>query len=650
MPRKLAVLALILTHFSIILLSQKDKSPVYDEAFYMAYGYSLWSTGDYRMGVDKTPFAAFFSAFPLVFVDLNPPDVNTEKWRDLSGWQKKNLTKKELNERFKSRWTISLDFLFRNKVPCDSMLRASKIMPALASGIFALGMYLCCGALWGAFGGMTALIFYSFLPVILSNAGLVTEDIYLAGFYFFTFCFFWRFLESKAPKFAVISGVLAALAVLSKLTGLIIYPTILIMTPIFTARKEYPSAFRGLGLFVLSSAIVIAAFYRVIHVQYFISAVKNMLALTGSGHQTFLMGEHSGDGFASYYLYALLFKTPLPLLLMAAYPAVKLFSNKTKTAEKGKLLFFILPAAILLLISSLSPKQIGVRYVLPVYFFMIAAAADVRRFNIVVAGFLLWFAFSSLSIHPHYTAYFNKLAGGPDNGYRLLSDSNIDWGQDLKGLSKYVRKEGNPEVILSYYGACYPEYAGFEFQDLFSFGIWGDKNHLLSDSPKKEILAVSATNLVGVYLGATGRRMFEWLENAKPVRKIGYSIFVYDITNDYASHLNLAHIYAWSGQFSRLKREAKRLESIAPEDISTAFFRTISDLRAQDLQGALENWRIAVKKSQDQNLPLEKLVKNSSQAGMYSGIFNALARLSRASGFGAGERYADLWASSLSNQ
>jgi hypothetical protein len=44
---------------------------------------------------------------------------------------------------------------------------------------------------------------------------------------------------------------------------------------------------------------------------------------------------------------------------------------------------------------------------------------------------LFWAAFGSIRLWPHQEAFFNELAGGPENGSELLVDANIDWGQDL---------------------------------------------------------------------------------------------------------------------------------------------------------------------------------------------------------------------------
>lgn len=65
----------------------------------------------------------------------------------------------------------------------------------------------------------------------------------------------------------------------------------------------------------------------------------------------------------------------------------------------------------------------------------------------VVGALLVFTAISSLRIAPHQLAYFNEIVGGPDQGYRYLSDSNLDWGQDLKGVKAYMEKENLPSFI-----------------------------------------------------------------------------------------------------------------------------------------------------------------------------------------------------------
>ena len=69
-----------------------------------------------------------------------------------------------------------------------------------------------------------------------------------------------------------------------------------------------------------------------------------------------------------------------------------------------------------------------------------------------------WHAAIAARIHPHYLAYFSPVVGGPEQGYRHLVDSSLDWGQDLPGLQKWLiahRQPGEP-VYLSYFGTADP--------------------------------------------------------------------------------------------------------------------------------------------------------------------------------------------------
>jgi hypothetical protein len=133
-------------------------------------------------------------------------------------------------------------------------------------------------------------------------------------------------------------------------------------------------------------------------------------------------------------------------------------------------------------------------------------------------------------------AYFNELAGGPDNGYKYLVDSNLDWGQDLAGLKKYMDKNSIKSVKLSYFGSADARYYDIKYEYLPSIGLepdnpgepwWYEDGYTEDCGPVQGLIAVSATNLQGVLF--ENRECFKWLEDYEPVAKIGYSIFIYDV-------------------------------------------------------------------------------------------------------------------------
>jgi hypothetical protein len=168
------------------------------------------------------------------------------------------------------------------------------------------------------------------------------------------------------------------------------------------------------------------------------------------------------------------------------------------------------------------------------------AIKQARLVRLGLGGLTCWYVLSSILVFPHYLAYFNELVGGPDNGHRYLVDSNLDWGQDLKGLKRYMDEQGIDRIWLSYFGQARPDYYGIRYNYLPSYDIFDAKNvdrsviHVSSLPLLRGTVAISATLLQsqGEIL-STGFGphpiYFEQYRRLTPVAKIGYSIFVFRI-------------------------------------------------------------------------------------------------------------------------
>ena len=150
---------------------------------------------------------------------------------------------------------------------------------------------------------------------------------------------------------------------------------------------------------------------------------------------------------------------------------------------------------------------------------------QLKRLRYVLILPLLWYPVASLSIWPDYLAYFNEFAGGADNGYRYLVDSNLDWRQDLKGLKRFMDSRGIDRIYLSYFGTDSPTRYGIQYDWLPSYELKNPNPQTTIDLKRKRYLAISVTNLQGVYMEPN--TMFRWLDRYTPVAKIGHSIFVY---------------------------------------------------------------------------------------------------------------------------
>jgi hypothetical protein len=152
---------------------------------------------------------------------------------------------------------------------------------------------------------------------------------------------------------------------------------------------------------------------------------------------------------------------------------------------------------------------------------------------LVVLG--MWQLVSSVAVYPHYLSYFNELAGGPANGHHVLIDSNLDWGQDLKGLKRWMDANGVKKIRFFDWTYLDPEYYGIA-ADYPSTNLWlkYDPPALRNlDAPR--YVAVSANALfaprlfLDVYTPEWNRDddFVRALRSKRPVAIIGHSIYVY---------------------------------------------------------------------------------------------------------------------------
>src|SRR5205085_834649 len=78
---------------------------------------------------------------------------------------------------------------------------------------------------------------------------------------------------------------------------------------------------------------------------------------------------------------------------------------------------------------------------------------------VLLALLLAWLFIETAASAPHFLSYFNELGGGAAHGYRHVTDSNYDWGQDLLRLKEWADK--NPQadkIAVDYFGGANPQY------------------------------------------------------------------------------------------------------------------------------------------------------------------------------------------------
>ncbi len=187
---------------------------------------------------------------------------------------------------------------------------------------------------------------------------------------------------------------------------------------------------------------------------------------------------------------------------------------------------------------------------------------------VVVGVGLVLTALATAAIHPHYLAYFNVVSGGPGRGSEHLIDSNLDWGQDLVNLRDWLRENAPGEKVgLAYFGQINPNILILRDEGFPWFLAPSAPGALrpmqpierLEGSPPRLVpglYAVSASFVRGLpyalydssmrvanlYPGWDSRNTdipaYTYFQELEPVAKVGYSIFVYRVTEEQAARLS----------------------------------------------------------------------------------------------------------------
>lgn len=291
---------------------------------------------------------------------------------------------------------------------------------------------------------------------------------------------------------------------------------------------------------------------------------------SAGGNTAFFLGDVSATGSRLYFPLLYIVKESLAFhifTLIAIVAAGKKIFRRIKQSALFELPtylrvwirdHFVEFASIVFIVvywtaSIKSPLNIGVRHVLPTFPFIYLLVARqitewlhshvdadphtwfgwlqniyqmyikaIPKFLISLV-LLVWLVLGTITTFPHFLSYYNELAGGTRHGWRIATDSNYDWGQDLKRLADFVEKNNIQKIAVDYFGGGNPRYyLGDKFEPWQS-----------SRGPASGWFAISATFRQGAFgtpIQNFERRpedSYEWLRGHEPVTRVGYSIFIY---------------------------------------------------------------------------------------------------------------------------
>ncbi len=443
-------------------------------------------------------------------------------------------------------------------------------------------------------GGLLALALCVFNPNIVAHARVLSTDLGAACLATATLYMWWRWARKPSPGRVAGVACVLGLALAAKTSNTLLIPLIGVLSAICTVRhrngaetqdlaslryrrhrrhrngafvegkvrqrRRWPRAAVAWGAMVAGALLVLWALYRFeVRPAPYLAEIAPFLrdipvpaasyweAITWVQHEmdlgrpAFLWGQHTIWGWWYYFPFVFAIKTPLPVLILLGLAVWLHVTRRISPRPPADYALWIYPPLYFGL-SAFSTLNLGYRHILSTVPLMTIYTAQIVAWPRLRSGWvrrglgvlLAWLVITAVAIFPHHLAYFNELVGGPSNGYRYLVDSNLDWGQGLKHLRRYLTEHGIDDLWLGYFGTADPAYfleaSGIHHRSLFAPSSTNPAEGFAPINPAPGWYAISATVLQGPF--SPEPDLFDWFRRHEPVAKVGYSIFVYRVEAD----------------------------------------------------------------------------------------------------------------------
>ena len=467
-----------------------------------------------------------------------------------------------------------------------------------------LGGYVCfrwaCEIL-GYVCGLLALTLWCFSPNIMAHGQLITPDCAAAAMGVTAAYFFWHWLKSPTWGRALSAGFVLGLTELTKMTWIILFVLYPLLWLCYRSSERSERSGGGSCKQAVQLAVVLSVALYVLNLGYgfrgtftklgdyeFVSKTlkdpgipryesgnrfvdswlgvipvpvpRNYLLgldlqrrdFESFGRPSYLRGQFCDRGWWYYYLYAAAIKAPLGTWLLAILALICRPARSALCTRRDYAALLLPPLAVLVLTSSQTAFSHHFRYALPAFPFAFIAISRVgltmtllrnkMKIVILVLAALAWSVGSSLCIYPHSLSYFNELVGGPRHGHMHLINSNIDWGQDLLYLRRWL--EEHPEarpLSLAYYGSFDPLHIGIDYK--LPPGVSAEREDESEFPPLQPGWYAVSVNFLKGYgrripdgngkWALAARGVFVDFQRLQPTALAGYSIYVYHVTAEH---------------------------------------------------------------------------------------------------------------------
>jgi tetratricopeptide (TPR) repeat protein len=550
----------------------------------------------------------------------------------------------------------------------------------LGALIFAAGYEM-----FSAGAGLIALVLFVFEPSILAHGALVTTDAGFSLFLLATIYAFYRYVKQPSRVRLALTAIAAGLGLATKHSGVLIFPILLLLVLTEIVRRESATAAAGtrrpefirkhvLGLVAIGiiSIVILWGFYgfrfstrpvgerMVPSLPGAVDRLENprdakiLLAIARSkllpeaylygladvkevaeNSPSYLFGKVYPHGVWYYFPVAFVIKSTITLLVLLVLIPVALRAKSGTWGTWGReILFLVIPPGVYVAVAMGSKLNLGIRHLLPIYPFLFLLAGmggwllmrQRRAWVYVVALLLAFDVFSSIRAFPNYIPYSNELWGGAQDTSDFLTDSNVDWGQQLKTVKKYLDQRKAKNCWFAYFAdvVADPSYYGVPCKPLTTIAsVWLQPQMEVSPEIDGPVL-ISAGVLSGYEFGPGELNPYGEFQKLRPTAVIDDGIFVYDghFAVPLASalnHITRAQQLEDQGHAQEALAEVQTAVTLAPRSArvrSELARRLLAANRKEEARAAFQT-----------ALTLAQSVEPNYQAGLIHSLQHSLAEM-----------------------
>jgi len=473
------------------------KNVTTDELIHIPAGYQHLRFGNFRVNVEHPPLAKMWAALPLLAIGPSA--------RQLPSYDS-DLPEESNPVSLQSFWHDNHSRF--DAISYWSRIPMVLLTLALGALTFSFARQVCSDRV-----AVLAVLLFAMEPTVLAHGRVVHTDVPAALTYLGFWMALYRYVNNPGVSSASVLGLSLGLGLATKFSMVpILVPVALVALSVVAwrasaARHRWRVAAQALVV-ALVALLVINAAYRFQHPALTPAEVRMieigsprlapvivpaMAALstivpTGFllglyivaahdyyGHPASVFGRYSTHGWWWYFPAAFALKSSIPFLLLTIASIAWTSWMAVQRHEKTLVLF--VPAILYVGLCMKAGINIGVRHLLPAYPFLfiiggalldrLLASGPLSTIRRSVAVLILgWALLEIVHAYPSYMPYMNQLASGRPP-WEYLSDSNVEWGDDVKSLAEYLRARGESRVLAALFSGSVLARYGVEYVDLF---------------------------------------------------------------------------------------------------------------------------------------------------------------------------------------